>query len=276
MTASQPSKLAGPLLDVAEVRRLRLQAGLSTRCLGRLTGVSATTIRGIEDGSNHEQLPLLLVARLADALDVTPQELFARPPIEPALAGGDDRVVEAALQCRSGVTSAYDLATCLGWTLDKVVRALDVLDRRLDGTGTRLHRNSWQQRAIRPSTELLSDDQQRALHRLGPSHRGLTQSSARLLLAAARGELDDRWLKTASNSERVALQSLLKQRLVLTVTGKTQLVLSPDAVFGLDLDRNQPPRHGDLVAVDSPPEGHPGPALAFGTRRASEQLETPG
>lgn len=275
MTSSQPKGPLEPILDVAEVRALRLKAALSTRRLGRAVGVSASTIRGLESGTNHEQLSLLLVARLAEVLGVTPQELFARPCDEPAVPGDDDKVVEAALRSRSGLTASYDLSTCLGWTLERVVRALGVLDKRLDGTGARLHRNSWQQRAIRPATELLSDDQQRALHRLGPSDRGLTQGSARVLLAAARGELDDRWLKTASNSERVALQSLLKQRLVLTVAGQPQLVLSPDAVFGLDPERNGPPVRGALLAIDNPPEDHPGSAAAAASQAAPEQLGTP-
>jgi transcriptional regulator with XRE-family HTH domain len=275
VTSSEPNGKIGPILDVAELRRLRLKAGLSTRRMGRAVGVSASTIRGLESGANHEQLPLILVARLAEALEVTPQELFARARDEPAMAGDDDRVVEAALQSRSGVTASYDLATCLGWTLERVVRALDALDQRLEGTGTRLHRNSWQQRAIRPATDLLSDDQQQALHRLGPSERGLTQGTARVLLAAARGELDDRWLKTASNGERVALQSLLKQRLVLAVAGHPQLVLSPDAVFGLDPERTRPPDRGALLPIDNPPEAHPGSAALSGPQRSSEQLGTP-
>ena len=68
---------ADALLDTATLRRLRLQAGYSTRRFARALGVSASTVRSLEEGSNHDQLPLTLLACLAELLGVTPQELFA-------------------------------------------------------------------------------------------------------------------------------------------------------------------------------------------------------
>ncbi len=62
--------------------------------------------------------------------------------------------------------------------------------------------------------------------------QGLNNIAARLLLAATRGELDDRWLKTAFNSERVALQSQDKQRVLITIPGETQILPSQDTVYG--------------------------------------------
>lgn len=111
-------------------------------------------------------------------------------------------------------------------------------DALLDAAKIRGHgwcwRSGWQQCAIRPATEHLSDDQQTALHQIGPRERGLNHVTARLLLAATRGELDDRWFKTASNSERVGLQSLLKQRVLVTIAGQTQIVPAPETTYGID------------------------------------------
>lgn len=233
--------LADALLDAAAIRRLRLQAGYSTRRFARALGVSASTIRGLEDGSNHHQLPLTLIAHLAELLDVSTRELFACTGHDAVAPTKDDRTVEAALQSLPGVVAASDLAAALGWTLQRTRQALDALDQRLQSTGARLHRNGWQQYAIRPATEHLSDQQQQALHRIGPRDRGLNQVTARLLLAATRGELDDRWFKGSSNSERVALQSLLKQGALITLAGETQIIPAPDTLYGLDPFLREPP-----------------------------------
>ena len=271
---------ADGLLDAAAIRRLRLQAGYSTRRFARALGVSASTVRGLEDGSNHQQLPLALIARLAELGGVATRELFARATDEPADPSTDDRIIEAALQSLPGVVAASDLARALGWKLERARRALEALDRRLQPTGARLHRNSWQQYAIRAASDHLSDQQQQALHRIGPRDRGLNHITARLLLAATRGELDDRWFKTASNSERVALQSLLKQGALITIAGETQIIPAPETVYGLDpLLRKVPivnearvPPFGALRPVERRPEDHPTDADGAS---ATEELATP-
>jgi len=267
---------ANARLDTATLRRLRLQAGYSTRRFARALGVSASTIRGLEEGSNHDQLPLSFVARVAELLGVASQELFAHSPREAVDPSTDDRIVEAALQSVPGVVAIAELARALEWKLERTRHALSVLEDRLQSTGARLHRNGWQQCAIRPATQHLADDQQQALQRIGPSDRGLNHITARLLLTATRGEIDERWFKTASNSEHVALQSLLKQRVLLTLPGQTQIIPAPDMIYGLDPDLRDPPPLGTLSPVGRRPEDHPGradhPASAEG---ATEQLATP-
>jgi len=274
----------GGLLDAAAIRRLRLQAGYSTRRFARALGVSASTVRGLEDGSNHEQLPLALIARLAELVGVATSELFTRATDVPADLSTDDRTIEAALQSLPGVVAASDLARALGWKLDRARQALDALDRRLQPTGARLHRNGWQQCAIRPASEHLSEDQQQALHRIGPRDRGLNHLTARLLLAAIRGELDDRWFKTASNSERVALQSLLKQGALITLVSETRIVPAADTIYGLDPGLREPPaasqlRPGGAELFNEPRplerrrEDHPTDPDA--SRPATEELVTP-
>lgn len=262
MTTEEPAAATATLLDAAKIRRLRLQAGYSSRRFARALGVSASTIRGLEAGLNHEQLPLTFVGRLAELLGVAPAELFARAAAEAVEPTSDDRTIEAALQSLPGVVAASELGRSLGWTLDRVREALDDLDQRLQRTGSRLHRNGWQQCAIRPATEHLSDHQQQALHRIRPRDRGLNNITARLLFAATRGELDDRWFKTASNSERVALQSLLKQRVLITIPGETQILPSQDTVYGLDPYLREPAPLVVVRAVRRPPEDHPDAAAS--------------
>jgi hypothetical protein len=84
-------------------------------------------------------MPLSLIARLGDLLNVAPTELFARPADETPAPADDDRAVEAALASLDGVVAVSDLAQALEWTLDRTRAALDVLEVRLGHTGCRLH-----------------------------------------------------------------------------------------------------------------------------------------
>jgi hypothetical protein len=196
-------------------------------------------------------------------------------PAKRSIPAGDDHIVEAALQSIPGVVAIAAIARALDWKLERTRHALDVLEDRLVSTGARLHRNGWQQCAIRPASQHLSDNQQQALQRIGPRDRGLNHITARLLLAATRGEIDDRWFKTASNSERVALQSLLKQRVLLTLPGQTEIIPAPEMIYGLDPDLREPPPLGALSPVGRRLEDHPGRAdYATSAGRATEQPAT--
>lgn len=105
-----------------------------------------------------------------------------------------------------------------------------------------------------------------------------------MLLAATRGELDDRWFKTASNSERVAVQSLLKQGALITLACETQIIPAPVTTYGLDPYLREPPSidelrpdalrlFSELRPVERRPEDHPADADA--TSNATEELATP-
>lgn len=257
MTTKAKSHPPEPLLEGARIRRLRLQAGYSHRRLARMLGVSASTIRGLEEGTNHDQLPLTLIDQLAQHLAVSIPELFGRPDSEAVMPACDDRIIEAALRCATGLIAIADLADAMDWTLERTRSALDALDERVQPTGTRMHRNSWQQCALRPATEHLTDHQQHALHQIGPRSRGLTHLTAQLLVAATRGEIDDHWFKTATNGQRVALQSLLKQGVLLTAPGDSKIVPAPDAVYGLQPRLTFIPDPGDVLAIPRPPGDHP-------------------
>lgn len=90
-------------------------------------------------------------------------------------------------------------------------------------------------------TEHLARQQQHAIQRIGPRQRGLTHTTARVLMAGSRGEIDDHWVRTANNADRVALQTLLKQGALRTQPGETRIVPSPDVAYGLDPELSRPP-----------------------------------
>ena len=203
MSASRPQKL----LDNQRIRHLRHVRGFSVRRVARHLGISATAVTSLETGANHAGLPLRVVTDLAQLLGVAPAELFARDGRQPAVPKTDDQAVEAALAITRSATSTTDLGRALGWDLGRVRRALALLGERQGHTGMRIHDHGWQRHALRPATEHLSTDQQRALHRIGPQHRGLTLETASLLAQVAEGTVKKGWHRSSSTGQRMALQT---------------------------------------------------------------------
>ena len=166
---------------------------------------------------------------------MAPTELFARNGSQPAAATTDDQALEAALAITRSATSTTDLGRALGWDLARVRRTLQLLGERQAHTGIRIHNHGWQRHALRPATEHLSTDQQRALHRLGPQHRGLTIETASLLAQVAQGTVKKGWHRSSSTGQRMALQTLLNQGLVvverhgtIAITETVRLGFFPD------------------------------------------------
>lgn len=76
----------------------------------------------------------------------------------------------------------------------------------------------WQCHSLRPATEYLSDEQQQAVHRIGPVQHGLNVEAAALLAEVAAGNVSKNW-RNPSTSAQMALQKLLKQGLVVAMPG---------------------------------------------------------
>ena len=230
------------LLDGARIRTLRHAAGLSTRDLARRLGTSPTTITNLEAETNHEDLPLRLIANLADTLGIAPAELYEISPEQAALPAADDRVIEAALLIAGAAISTSQLADALGWTLARVRKAVRALAARHTQTGLRVQDCGWQRHALRAATEHLTADQQHALHRLGPVQRGLTVETAALLHQVAGHDVAATVSRAAGATQQIALQSLLKQGLVVAHPSG-RFALSEIARFGLypdtDADANR-------------------------------------
>jgi len=235
MSASRSQEL----LDSQRIRHLRHVRGFSIRRVARHLGVSATAVASLETGANHAGLPLRVVTDLAHLLGVAPAELFARDRRQPAAPTTDDQAVEAALAITRSATSTTDLGRALGWDLARVRRAIELLCERQAHNGMRIHDHGWQRHALRPATEHLSTDQQRALHRIGPQHRGLTIETASLLAQVAQGTVKKGWHRSSSTGQRMALQTLLNQDLVVVerngtirITETVRLGFFPDSAAG--------------------------------------------
>jgi transcriptional regulator with XRE-family HTH domain len=127
-------------LDTALIRRRRRELGWSQREVGRRIGVSSATVARLEDGANHDELPLRQLVRLTDVLAVDPADLLARPA---AAAPTDTELVQrvgALITAADGPATAAILATATGATGDEVDAALEQLDLVLQAAGLRLHR----------------------------------------------------------------------------------------------------------------------------------------
>lgn len=219
------------IIDRDEFRRLRLQAGTSTRALARAAATSTTTIDGIADATNHRSIDLGMLCDIACALGVHPAALLdgAAPATQ---ARPDDSIIEAALAEVGGSPSATDLAEALGWPTSRAHAALRALKTRLKGTGQQLISRGWDRHSLKPDRLLMTSAQRRKLHRTALRQRGLNITCLGLLVNAHEGRLDGAWLRAMSNPQRVALATITNAGLVEPHDGGYRL--TPEAVEALD------------------------------------------
>jgi DNA-binding XRE family transcriptional regulator len=213
-----------PLLDVDRIRRRRVELRLSQRTVAAAIGTAAGVVVGIERGTNHRDLTVAQLARLADALGLDVVDLFATPtPADdttetaPEADGPDDAAVLGAMVELAGIlTPVTALAEAAGWTLQRTNEALDVLEERLTVAGLRLHRQPGKVAIMRA---VIGDDtgRVRTLLRTHLSRDGVSATEARMLRRIAAGTTP----QNPSNPEAVALGVLANAGLIETVDGGT-------------------------------------------------------
>ena len=229
---------AAALLDPATLRRLRLQAGYSTRRFARALGVSASTVRGLEEGANHDQLPLTFVARLAELLGVAPQELFARSTHEAVESGSDDRVVEAALQSLPGVVAVADLASALEWKLERTQ------------TRARCPRRPAAANRCAAASQRLAAMRDQARH---PAPRRRSTASAAAHRAARPRPQPHHRPAAAYRHPRRARRALVQDRIKQRTRGAAEPAQAARAPHAPRPDRDHPRARDDLRPGPRPP-----------------------
>ena len=189
----------------------RIAAGMTHAQLAARAGPGAVTgPPRLWTDNDHDAVPLGLLERLCQVLDLHPAELF-QPPARGAQRGralppsgppGDETVLEAALatvttpsgQPGTPIAPAA-LADALGWSLERLTTALAALTEHLAGTGIRIDTDpapaGTPVRGLRARDRHLSDGQRAALHRLRHATTPLDAGAARVLYAVAhpRGTL---------------------------------------------------------------------------------------
>lgn len=205
-------------LETARIATRRHELGYSQRALARHLGVTGAVIAAIEDGTNHDQLTLALLRRLADTLALPLPALLAdrdtSRPDDHADDGGDGGDVDGDAATLGALLHHADeqrlprdtAAATLRWDLDRTERAADRLSERLTAAGATLHRDRGDL-TVRSATDQLDSDTLRDATRAEHTRRQLPRTAAELLSRALRdGELDTRQL---TNNEHVALSRLL-------------------------------------------------------------------
>jgi len=135
------------------VEQRRIAAGLTQAQLtDRIRGGALTGRGRLWTDADHDDVPLGLLERLCQVLDLHPAELFCPPTraahrraLVPEQPPADSTVLEAALATLTvpaGTTGTpigmAALADALGWSLDRLGTAVAALTEQLTGAGTRI------------------------------------------------------------------------------------------------------------------------------------------
>lgn len=242
LPAMQTGQPAGMLVNGALIRERRLELGLSERRVAALMGpsFSQTVVRGVETGTNHSDLTIGELVRLADLLSLPVADLLTTTAGDDApqqvgaetLAEFLDRVVpqvSVVLFELGRLVPVESLAETLGLPLADVEAALHELDARLAGVGLCVHRLGNDAKIARrhdaPARGVL-----KKAWREQAGRTGLNLSQVRLLYRAARGEVP----KTLRNPEQVAAGQLVNAGILIR-TQSGGVTLADDAAFSLQL-----------------------------------------
>jgi transcriptional regulator with XRE-family HTH domain len=233
------------LLDADLVRARRLELGLSERKLAALLGVSQTIVRGIEAGTNHKDLTLGDVQRLAGALSVEVHQLLTPADADAAAPAGpvthtthlDHAVTQlgALLYDIDRLLPVEALAATLGLTLDQTHEALDELDRRLRPAGLLVHRLNNTVKLWR-TLDAVTRSTLQYTWRGHLARRGLDVGQAQLLHQVRTG----RRVKTMRNDQQVTAAELTNAG-IFTRTRSGGVELSPEVRYSLLLDEEPAP-----------------------------------
>lgn len=229
------------LLDSDLIRARRLELGLSERTVAKHLGVGASqsVLRGIEAGTNHEDLPLGDLNRLADILGLELHQLLtppgnqaaesAGPPTREEWLGHTVAQIGALLYDVDQLIPIEALTSTTGHTLEQIQDVLDELDADLRQVGLMVHRLANSVKISRTIDAVSRDTLQRTW-RQHVARRGLDIGQVFLLHQTYTG----RRSKTLSNDQVTMNQLVNTGILHRTASGGTDL--SPDVRFSLLLD----------------------------------------
>ncbi|WP_138733601.1 helix-turn-helix domain-containing protein [Modestobacter excelsi] len=276
--ASQPTADTGtpsaavPLLDVALLRRRKMELRLSRNDIAKHLGVTTAVVGRLESGVNHAEQPLGLLLRLAGMLGVDLADLLphrrasaTRPNVVASEnAGADDRgegpedvrLLGAALHTLAVLVPVESLADVLGWDAARLATAINGLELAAPAVGLRVHRLQNRVSLVR-ATDALPAEALAAVLRYDAARTGLDTTQARLVHAAltravtdptGRGGRGGRHMLARSNAEKVAAGSLGGAGM-LTTDDAGDLCLTDDAAVSLLVPPQ--PRPGRDVPTDA-------------------------
>lgn len=178
-----------------------------------------------------DRMPLGVVRRLCEILDVSFEQLLGLPAPPPD-APDDDLRVEAALATFPEGISRDALARAFRWPLERVERALGSLEMHLRPTGRRLVRLDPDRVALGPNLSILSTPERQELVRSHDAGPPLYEEDAEVLLMIL-----GRWDRRRDLNPEVSWDQarvLLGRGLVVRVEG--EYAPTTDLLFSLGLD----------------------------------------
>lgn len=224
------------ILDCDRIRRRRVELNLSHRTVASALGTASGVVTGIERGTNHNELSVSQLRRLADLLTVEITDLFttSEASTEPEPDDDDDAATLGKLLATTAVlTPVSALVEATGWPLQRTRSALDVLAERLAGTGQRLHRLNGQAGIV--SRAAAADVKPtKAILRSHLARDGVSVSEARMMRRIETGQMP----KLLGNADSVAVGVLANAQLIdadekgtwrLTDDVRYSLLLEPTA-----------------------------------------------
>lgn len=174
-----------PILDTERVHSLRIGAGLTEKDLAGRLGLSPPVVRRLEEGTNHEQLSVRDLVRLADVLGVEPAVLFRErnQAPDPRTAGrhpDDAEKAGAALATLRKKIRTDDLSHALHWPRPRTQAALAALAQRVQACGLDVQRTPLGHRLVRREG-VLTKDEERAIENRSVAHASVETDAARML-----------------------------------------------------------------------------------------------
>lgn len=202
------------MLDTNLIVRRRHELGLSQRHVARQLGVTSVTVVALEAGTNHDDLPLRLVQRLADTLACDVASLLASAGPAGATDPPDGCVSQAGALLASAdePVDVDTLAEALEYTLAETRVRLDALDGELRACGLRVGEQAGQVSIVADTARRPPTTFERLL-RGQHTRRGMTATDATLLYRAMTGTLEP---GKFTNAEQVAYARLLNAGLIDT------------------------------------------------------------
>jgi transcriptional regulator with XRE-family HTH domain len=190
------------------IRRRRLAGGPgSLRELARQTHLTNVGLSRMEANNNiGGATSLAQLSRLADCLGVTLADLLTPSEQAPAMPSNDVTALGTLLAHDPRLTDRTAICRSLGWTLERLSAAEELLDANLRPLGQRLHRLNGAI-CLRPATAALdAAAAQVAAERAADHSVNITQAS--LLLRASRGVLRSNTLREGDLPHLATLLSL--------------------------------------------------------------------
>lgn len=227
-----------------QLRRHQQHSGLSLWELGDLLGIHPHLLHVGDASDALLDQPVRILIDLARRLDLHPADLvtalqplldhqrredtITAPSDEP-----DTRTVLVALATAGTPLTTDQLATALGWTLDRTAAALEYAAGRPELAGPyALRRVAPAGYTLGPRLDVLRPDQRANLADLANHDDPLTEAQAAALLAAIR--IGRRPEYEPWRGDHLAVEQQLKNRgLIRTRNGPHRAEVHPDVLFSL-------------------------------------------